>query len=111
MIKHIKNKISRYRLIKKINKALNIELTQAQILYIFEGCDHFIFGERKQGKTTAHCIRLCIRKEPLFMDHLKYGRYSDMNLHGHYDSWFRNHLLHVREALKSNGIKVCDLIK
>ena len=100
----------RYLLIRKINKALNVHLSKAQIDYIFKGYNRFIPGERKQGKTTAHIIRLCLRKEPIFKDYLKKGVHSDMSGGFQYDRWFTKEFLRIRNILKENGIKVCEII-
>ena len=107
---NIVSRISKQILIRKINKALNINLTHIQIEYIFNGCNHFVSHQRRQGKTTAHCIKLCLKKEPLLKDYLYNGAYSDMCLGRQYDRWFSKEFLHIRNLLKENGIKVCKII-
>lgn len=107
---NIVSRVSKQILISKINKTLDIKLTPIQIEYIFNNCDHFAIGGRRQGKTTAHCIRLCLKKEPILKDYLRNGAYSDMYLGRQYDRWFTKEFLNIRSLLKENGIKVCEII-
>ncbi len=111
MFKDIVKKVKRYILIKRINKALDIQLTEVQKKYIFDGYDGFITGERKQGITTAHCIRLSLSQQPIYLDYLKHGRYSDLRISKDYDRWFAREFMFIRNELSRKGIKVCELIK
>lgn len=105
MIKEIKG-ISRVILIRKINKALEIRLTKAQKEYIFRGYDRFIYGERKQGKTIAHIIRLNVSEIPIDKLRLEKGHYNDMLIDSTYTRFFVREFKKIRQKLIDSGIQV-----
>lgn len=57
----------RARVIRKVEKALGFTLYENQKAFIFDGVS-FPYGERRNGKTTAHILKLCLSKgDPIYI--------------------------------------------
>lgn len=65
----IKCLIKRRKTVKKVNRALGIQLTKWQIDFIFENRPYSaeIATKRCNGKTLAHILRICLKNDlPLY---------------------------------------------
>ncbi len=84
--------------IENINKALGIELTEYQILYIFSDNDTIIYGGRQIGKTLAFIIKNLIRLDrQLSLININYicNQYPRMV----YDVYKKFHVAGIRTSL------------
>lgn len=106
MIKN--NIIKRFLLTRKINRAFGIKLTKSQKDFIFKGYNRFIPGERKQGKTLAHIIRLNLIDRPIDGYRLKRGGYNDELIPG-YTRFYLREFKKIRQMLIDAGIDVADI--
>lgn len=93
--------------IKAIESALQIKLTDMQKQYIF-GCSEWIPTGRCTGKTTAHCIKICISEGDAIV--IRFGRMPPQFLDGLHTAWynhfFTGEFLRIYKALSKKKYKI-----
>lgn len=69
--------IKRRKTIKRVNRALNIELTDWQIDFIFKNrhYPYAIYSTRANGKTLAHILRICLKTDAKIPEPLIFYRH------------------------------------
>lgn len=131
MIKILKALIKKYRvkrLVKKINKALNIKLSDWQISYIFysgEYHDELNYG-RQNGKTTANILKLLLetplsfpKYNPMIYDTITHRFDCDLFIK-HFAmedaktlmrlQYFQREPLRIKEELNAIGIRTVNIV-
>jgi hypothetical protein len=99
------------KIIPHIEKALNLKLRDRQVRFLTGENAAFWSAQRREGATTAYCIRLSLSKgDPLdmrkpkdFCDYPHTERYAN--------SYFKNRFLEIRAALEAYGFPVREITK
>jgi hypothetical protein len=98
-------------IIQKIQQALNVQLNEFQIKYIFEDDNVFAVG-RTIGKTQAYCIKLSLSKgDPIDMRYSETIKgYAEKIQGPHYLVWFRDYFKEIYLPLLAAGLPVREVI-
>ncbi len=103
------------RITKKIESALHIKLTDMQKQYIF-GHGEWTLTERHTGKTTAHCIKICLSEGDAIV--IRFGRMppqflEDPNISWYNRSWYNriytSEFLRIYKALSKTNLKLREI--
>lgn len=98
------------RTTKAIEPALHIKLTDMQKQYIF-GHSEWTLTERCTGKTTAHCIKICISEGNAIV--IRHGRmppqFLDCLNTVWYNVFFTNEFLKIYKALSKTNIRLREV--
>lgn len=90
-------------LVEKLNKVLGFKLNQAQTDYIIGDRDNFVIGERNQGFTTAHIIKLCLSEGPVINMCSDIEDYADKDGWHYAKFYYRPRFYEIRKALVEAG--------
>ncbi|GKU76862.1 hypothetical protein [Paenibacillus sp. L3-i20] len=92
----------------RIERSLGFRLHDWQKHYLLTGELNSPNG-RATGKTAIYCVKLALSKEEFKLRDLEKFRDEDHGLN--YSRWFRNTFLKIRDQLKANGFKVCEIVQ